>query len=153
MFLFWWVHRCRRTELARRVVIRRRQARKRRFRCYQEMVLSQKLLLVPRIERRTLRLRRRSRRIWRKPRSTNWWENIVLKTFTSQDWLDNFRMRKDTFMYLCNQLKCALNKTDTRMRNEYQWKNELLLLYGDWLQMWSTAVLATSLEYRDRQHA
>ena len=34
--------------------------------------------------------------------------NIVLNTFTSQDWLENFRMHKDTFMDLCNQLKLAL---------------------------------------------
>ena len=36
--------------------------------------------------------------------------NIVLNTFTSQDWLENFRMHKNTFMYLCNQLKLALRR-------------------------------------------
>ena len=83
VFLFLWVLRCRRTELARKVVLRRREARKRRFRSLQQILLTQELLLVPRIERLTLYWRRRPRRIWRKPRSTNWWKNIVLNTFTS----------------------------------------------------------------------
>ena len=83
VFLFLWVLRRRRTELVRRVVLRRREARKQRFRFLQQILLTQELLLVPSIERRTLYWRRRPRRIWRKPRSTNWWENIVLNTFTS----------------------------------------------------------------------
>ena len=82
VFLFLWVLRCRRTELARRVVLRRREARKQRFRFLQQILLTQELLLVPRIGWRTLYWRRRPRSIWRKPCSTNWWENIVLNTFT-----------------------------------------------------------------------
>ena len=34
VFLFLWVLRRRQTELVRRVVLRRREARKQRFRCY-----------------------------------------------------------------------------------------------------------------------
>ena len=85
VFLFLWILRHRRTELARRVFHRRCEARKRRFRFLQQILLTQELLLVPKIKRRTMSLcwRRRPRRIWRKPRSTNWWENIVLNTFTS----------------------------------------------------------------------
>ena len=81
--LFLWVLRRRRTELARSVVLRRREARKRRFRFLQQILLTQELLLVPRIERHILYWRRRPRCIWRKPHSTNWWENIVFNTFTS----------------------------------------------------------------------
>ena len=54
VFLFLWVLRLRWTELARRVVLRRREARKRRFRFLQHIFLTQELLLVPRIERLSL---------------------------------------------------------------------------------------------------
>ena len=144
MFLFLWVLRRRRTELARRVFIRRREARKRRCRRFlQQILLSQELLLVPRIEQRTLYWRRRPRRIWKKPRSTNWWKNIVLNTFTCQDLLENFRMRKDTFMYLCNQLRCALNKSDTRMRRAISVEKRVAVA------LWR---LATNVEYRSIGH-
>ena len=116
VLLFLWILRRRWTDLARRVVRRRCAARKQRFRFIRQILQAQELLLVPKIERRTLYWRRQPRCIWKMPHSANWWENIFLRTFKCQNWLENFRMHKDTFMYLCNQLKCALNKTDTRMR-------------------------------------
>ena len=45
--LFLWVLRRRRAEIAKRVVLRRREARKRRFRFLQQILLTQELLLVP----------------------------------------------------------------------------------------------------------
>jgi len=49
-------------------------------------------------------------------RSDVWWNNVVLRTFTQQDWIDNFRMSKETFMYICNKLSPDLARTDTLMR-------------------------------------
>eukprot|EP00794_Sanderia_malayensis_P021008 gene21008-23060_t len=54
--------------------------------------------------------------VWCKPRSSNWWENIVVNSFTDQDWLKNFRMKKTTFLFICEQLQPYLQKQDSNMR-------------------------------------
>ena len=56
------------------------------------------------------------RSVWIRRRSSNFWEYIVNQTFTEQDWYDNFRMRKETFNYLCNQLRVHIEKKDTQLR-------------------------------------
>ena len=38
------------------------------------------------------------RSIWMRPRSSRWWEDIVLANFESHDWIENFRMSRDTFV-------------------------------------------------------
>ena len=40
----------------------------------------------------------------------------MCKTFSAQDWLENFRMSQATFNYLCNELRSAIQKTDTHLR-------------------------------------
>ena len=57
----------------------------------------------------------RVHRVWCVPRSRDWWENIVLKTYIDQQWIANFRMVKDTFNWLCGRLN-TLKKEDTRCR-------------------------------------
>ena len=52
-------------------------------------------------------------------------------------------MRKDTFMYLCNQLRCALNKSDTRMRRAISVEKRVAVA------LWR---LATNVEYRSIGH-
>ena len=56
------------------------------------------------------------RSIWMKPRSKSWWEDVVNATFTSDDWLKNFRMSKATFFCVCNELWSSVEKNDTMMR-------------------------------------
>jgi len=48
------------------------------------------------------------RTIWMKKRSKDWWERIVNHSFKEEDWLESFRMRKCTFLWLCDQLKNEL---------------------------------------------
>ena len=55
--------------------------------------------------------------LWEKPRSSDWWDRIVMSTFTSADWLTNFRMSKSTFDYLCDKLSSSVAKSDTVMRS------------------------------------
>ena len=38
------------------------------------------------------------------------------RTFNQNDWYENFRLRKETFEYLCNELKVYIEKKDTRLR-------------------------------------
>nr|CAI5844005.1 unnamed protein product [Callosobruchus analis] len=52
--------------------------------------------------------RRQPTRSKNKNRSYDWWENIVNKEFSEQDWLENFRVGKDTFMFIVNELRVSL---------------------------------------------
>ena len=56
------------------------------------------------------------RSMWMKPRSNSWWEDVVNATFTSDDWLENLRMSKATFLYVCDELWSSVEKNDTSMR-------------------------------------
>ena len=48
---------------------------------------------------------RNPKQVWNCPRSSNWWENIVLNYLGQHDWMQNFRMSKQSFDYLCDQLR------------------------------------------------
>lgn len=43
------------------------------------------------------------RSVWAKERSSDWWERIVWKLLSAYDWLENFRMSRETFTYVCNE--------------------------------------------------
>ena len=46
-------------------------------------------------------------------RSESWWSEVVLKTFTERQWIENFRMSHRTFLHLCDQLHPKLFRSDT----------------------------------------
>nr|XP_048702087.1 uncharacterized protein LOC125634833 [Caretta caretta] len=56
------------------------------------------------------------RRFWARETSTDWWDRIVLQVWDDSQWLRNFRMRKGTFMELCDLLSPALRRMNTKMR-------------------------------------
>uniref|UniRef100_A0A452HRH7 DDE Tnp4 domain-containing protein n=1 Tax=Gopherus agassizii TaxID=38772 RepID=A0A452HRH7_9SAUR len=56
------------------------------------------------------------RRLWARETSTQWWDHIVLQSWDDEQWLQNFRMRKATFMALCAELAPTLRRRDTRLR-------------------------------------
>ena len=66
------------------------------------------------------------RSLWQKERAAYWWEQIVNGSFTASDWLSNFRMSRSTFLYLCNELRSVISKTDTDMRPAIPVEKELL---------------------------
>ena len=41
---------------------------------------------------------------------------VINGGLTSDDWLANFRMSRNTFVYLCNELRVDIAKRDTDMR-------------------------------------
>ena len=49
-------------------------------------------------------------------KSNIWWDNIVLSSFTDQDWLNNFRISRQAFLYLCDKLSSRLQRQDIVMR-------------------------------------
>ena len=86
---------------------------------------------------------RNPRQLWAFPRSSNWWENIVLNNFGPHDWMQNFRMSRESFYYLCNQLKNLLEKQTTRLRKPLSVEQRVAIT------LW---VLATPVEYRTVAH-
>uniref|UniRef100_A0A8C4VZ86 DDE Tnp4 domain-containing protein n=1 Tax=Gopherus evgoodei TaxID=1825980 RepID=A0A8C4VZ86_9SAUR len=57
------------------------------------------------------------RRVWARETSTEWWDHIVLQSWDDEQWLQNFRMRKATFMGLCDDLAPNLRRMNTRFRD------------------------------------
>ena len=65
-----------------------------------------------------------------------------METFTARDWLENFRMGQDTFMYLCS-LSPTLQRADTIMRSAISVERRIAIT------LWC---LATPAEYRTIAH-
>ncbi|KAM7163614.1 uncharacterized protein RBU57_007827 [Macrochelys suwanniensis] len=53
---------------------------------------------------------------WAHDTSTEWWDHIVMQVWDDKQWLQNFWMRKATFLELCAELAPALWRRDTQMR-------------------------------------
>ena len=65
------------------------------------------------------RRKQNRRRFWERPgRVSTWWENFVNDVVVPEEWRENFRMTKETFTSLCDELRAALQKEDTTMRRE-----------------------------------
>ncbi|KAE8748732.1 hypothetical protein FOCC_FOCC004535 [Frankliniella occidentalis] len=45
--------------------------------------------------------------MWRRARSTDWWDRIV-PGFTDEEFVENFRMRRRTYEYICDRLRHRL---------------------------------------------
>ncbi|XP_050786550.1 uncharacterized protein LOC127038146 [Gopherus flavomarginatus] len=50
--------------------------------------------------------------------NTDWWDHIVLQVWDDSQWLRNFRMRKATFLELCELLSLTLKHRNTKMRDD-----------------------------------
>ena len=67
----------------------------------------------------------------------------MLRKFTQQDWMENFRMCKETFMYICIKLAPTLRRSDTVL-----WKS-LSVERRVAVTLWC---LATPTEYQTIAH-
>ena len=54
------------------------------------------------------------RSIWMKERSSDWYD-IVLGILSHREWIEKFRMTKETFLYICNELRPYTVKQDTKL--------------------------------------
>ena len=74
---------------------------------------------VTRISRSIMRNRNRApRRYWiRAGRTGLWWENIRNGTAVNEEYKEKFRMRKENFEKLCNELRPYIERQSTNMRN------------------------------------
>ncbi|KAL8187183.1 UNVERIFIED_CONTAM: hypothetical protein K2H54_036563 [Gekko kuhli] len=56
------------------------------------------------------------RRWWVYPRSSDWWDNFVMRIWGEEKWLENFRMSRSTFDWLVDALRDVLQRQRTEMR-------------------------------------
>ena len=84
-----------------------------------------------------------------KERSSDFWDYIVNRTFNQNDWYENFRMGKETFEYLCNELKVYIEKKDTWLHQAIPVKLRLAITV--WLL--NIAYLAVFLVFQDHPFA
>ena len=76
---------------------------------------------------------------WRKERSSDWYDRIVLQTFTDEQWVENFRMTRQTFNKVCRVLKPDLSPMENTVRDAIDVQKQVALTI-----YW----LATPTEYR-----
>ncbi|KAF4117943.1 uncharacterized protein LOC131554056 [Onychostoma macrolepis] len=81
----------------------------------------------------------RPTRVWSSIESTDWWERVVMREFQPSDWLEKFRMTKETFFLLCGKLKPRLSRQDTRLRPALPLEKRVAVA------LWR---LASNVEYR-----
>ena len=57
------------------------------------------------------------RRFWTRPgRTSAWWDNFVSQTVVKEEWKENFRMSRPTFLLLCEELRPSVQKKATNVR-------------------------------------
>ena len=70
-------------------------------------------------------------------------EHSCARNVSNKDWIENFRMSKEIFEYLCQRLYPIIHRSDTVMRNAISVKKRLAIT------LWC---LATPAEYRTIAH-
>ena len=53
---------------------------------------------------------------WTMTRSSHWWEDVICGSFSSKQWLDNFRMSRSKFQYIGDDLSSIIDREDNRLR-------------------------------------
>ncbi|XP_036410905.1 protein ANTAGONIST OF LIKE HETEROCHROMATIN PROTEIN 1-like [Megalops cyprinoides] len=117
----------------------RRSEIQRRVRHRQYFFQRQRRMLMMLIARNTRCTCNYRTRAWTNIESTDWWERVVMKEYQPRDWLEKFRMSKDTFFFLCNKLKPRLTRQDTHFRLALPLEKRVAVA------LWR---LATNVEYR-----
>ncbi|KAM9344403.1 uncharacterized protein KZ484_016733 [Pholidichthys leucotaenia] len=57
-----------------------------------------------------------SRRCWMRVRNKDWWERIVLKQFSDDEWREHFRMTRRSFDKLCGLMEGIMSPQDVTVR-------------------------------------
>nr|XP_023697245.1 protein ANTAGONIST OF LIKE HETEROCHROMATIN PROTEIN 1-like [Paramormyrops kingsleyae]XP_023697246.1 protein ANTAGONIST OF LIKE HETEROCHROMATIN PROTEIN 1-like [Paramormyrops kingsleyae] len=108
-------------------------------------------LYITRRRRRRLRARRmallnrmvrRPHAVWAHPRAQLWWDTVV-PDFDSEQFLQNFRMSRESFDYICRRLRPSLQKRNTNFRLAIPVEKRV------GIALWK---LATNSEYRSVSH-
>ena len=71
---------------------------------------------------------RRRKKFWIRPgRTSLWWDNIWKNKTVDEEWHENFRMSRDNFLKLCQQLRPFLIKQVTRFRKPIEVEKQLAI--------------------------
>lgn len=98
---------------------RRRQARIARRRQFEEensVIMYFIMMLMATSGLITVTSKHKVGGLWSKQRTSVWWDRIVNGVFSDTEWLENFRMRRETFQFLCRCLAPHIRKKETIMR-------------------------------------
>ena len=80
-------------------------------------LLSTLTLSMPILRAKSSRKAPVERRFWVRPgRTSAWWDNFVQEEVTLEEWRENFRMSRNTFLILCEELRLFIQKKPTNMR-------------------------------------
>lgn len=89
------------------------ERRKRRI-LAQRMVVNANTLFFKRLLK--TRHTGKPRSIWSKYRTSCWWTDVVQKTFNDRDWINNFRVDRDTFYQICDMVRENLKPKPTKLK-------------------------------------
>lgn len=115
MFLVTYILLKRRRDISNADVQRRNEIQ-RRIRHRQYFFQRQRRMLMMMIARGIRSSTQIRTRPWTTTPSTDWWERVVMTEFQPSDWLNKFRMSRETFFYLCDKLRPRLARQDTSFR-------------------------------------
>ena len=121
----------------------RKRLQTRRVRDFSRRQSQERLIFVLLLSMAALTHQSPERSLWMKDRSSYWWQHIVNCTFMPQDWLENFRMSRATFLYLCNELRSSVKRDDTVMRKAIPVQQRVTIT------LW---FLSTNADYRTIGH-
>ena len=114
MFLYDTTERRRCLRACRQRDFRRRQSR-------------QRMMFAFLLSMAALTIQSPVRSMWMKSRSNSWWEDVVNAILTSDNWFENLRMSKATFLYVCDKLRSSVEKNDTAIRKAIPVKQRVAL--------------------------
>ncbi|XP_021324076.1 uncharacterized protein [Danio rerio] len=123
-------------DATRRREVQRRVAHRQYFHQRHKRMI---MMMIAQTSRPITELPARPTRVWSNIESTDWWERVVMREFQPSDWLEKFRMTKETFFLLCGKLKPRLNRQDTRLRPALPLEKRVAVA------LWR---LASNVEYR-----
>lgn len=66
------------------------------------------------------------RRSWSRPgRTRTWWDNFVNDVVVPEEWRENFRMTKTSFLKLCEELRPHIQRQSTVMRSPIEMERQV----------------------------
>ena len=72
--------------------------------------------------------KKRQRRFWvRLGRTQDWWDNFIREVAVPEEWKENFRMSRGSFMKLCDKLRPHIQKRTTNMRSPVEVERQVAL--------------------------
>ena len=93
---------------------------------YHDCINSSRRLVMRRSRR--YHLQPRAQRFWIKPgRTQAWWVSFVNNVVPPEEWKENFRMSRSTFLSLCQTMKPHIERQNTHMRQPVEVERQVAL--------------------------